>query len=145
MLFQNSWEALGLNNLVLVSHGNFCTALKASAEMIMGEQENIYTVPLLAEEGEKEFLAKFEEITQSLDNFVIFSDLLGGTPCNILSKKLMNGASFELYAGMNLPMVISFVNANLLGSQSDFVAEAKESTVKVNELLAADAFEEEDE
>ncbi|MGX7149555.1 PTS sugar transporter subunit IIA [Enterococcus ureasiticus] len=134
-----------MNNLVLVSHGNFCTELKASAEMIMGEQKKIYTIPLLAEEGEKEFLAKFEASTQSLDDFIVFSDLLGGTPCNILSKKIMNGASFELYAGMNLPMVISFVNASMLGSESDFVAEAKENTVKVNELLTADAFDEEDE
>lgn len=113
--------------------------------MIMGEQHNIYTVPLLAEEGEKEFLTKFEEITRSLDHFIVFSDLVGGTPCNILSKKLMNGDSFELYAGMNLPMVISFVNASLLGSQSDFVSEAKEHTVKVNELLTSDAFDQEDE
>lgn len=134
-----------MNNLVLVSHGNFCTELKKTAEMIMGTQDNIYTVPLLAEEGEKEFSAKFEETTQSLDEFIVFSDLLGGTPCNILSKQLMSGAVFELYAGMNLPMVISFVNANLLGSPSDFVAEAKESTVCVNELLATDAFAEEDE
>ena len=111
----------------------------------MGEQHNIYTVPLLAEEGEKEFLTKFEEITRSLDHFIVFSDLVGGTPCNILSKKLMNGDSFELYAGMNLPMVISFVNASLLGSQSDFVSEAKEHTVKVNELLTSDVFDEEDE
>ncbi|MEI5994276.1 PTS sugar transporter subunit IIA [Candidatus Enterococcus mansonii] len=134
-----------MNHLLLVSHGNFCTELKKSAEMIMGPQDNIYTVPLLAEEGEKEFLAKFEEITDSLDHFIVFSDLLGGTPCNILSKKLMSGESFELYAGMNLPMVISFVNANLLGSQGDFVTEAKESTVNVNELLKAAAFDEEDE
>ena len=110
----------------------------------MGAQDNIYTVPLLPEEGEKEFVAKFEAITQSLDDFIVFSDLLGGTPCNILSKKIMAGETFELYAGMNLPMVISFVNANLLGVQGDFVTEAKESTVNVNDLLVA-AFDEEDE
>ncbi|EOH96145.1 PTS system IIA component [Enterococcus moraviensis ATCC BAA-383] len=134
-----------MENLVLVSHGHFCTELKNSAEMIMGPQDNIYTVPLLAEEGEKEFLDKFETITHSLDHFIVFSDLLGGTPCNILSKKILNGESFELYAGMNLPMVISFVNANLIESQSDFVTEAKENTVKVNERLANDVFDEEDE
>ncbi|MBO0441120.1 PTS sugar transporter subunit IIA [Candidatus Enterococcus ikei] len=133
-----------MTNLVLVSHGNFCTELKNSSEMIMGAQDNIYTVPLLPEEGEKEFVAKFEAITQSLDDFIVFSDLLGGTPCNILSKKIMAGETFELYAGMNLPMVISFVNANLLGVQGDFVTEAKESTVNVNDLLVA-AFDEEDE
>lgn len=134
-----------MNNLVLTSHGNFCTELKNTVEMIMEPQENIYTVPLLAEEGEQEFLAKFAKETSTLEEYVVFSDLLGGTPCNVLSKKLMTGASFELYAGMNLPMVISFINGTLLNEASDFVGEARENIIKVNEIIVADIFDEEDE
>ena len=134
-----------MNNLVLTSHGNFCTELKNTVEMIMGPQENIYTVPLLAEEGEQEFLAKFAKETSTLEKYIVFSDLLGGTPCNVLSKKLMTGASFELYAGMNLPMVISFINGTLLNEASDFVGEARENIIKVNEIIVADIFDEEDE
>lgn len=134
-----------MNNLVLTSHGNFCTELKNTVEMIMGPQENIYTVPLLAEEGEQEFLAKFAKETSTLEEYIVFSDLLGGTPCNVLSKKLMTGASFELYAGMNLPMVISFINGTLVGKASDFVGEARENIVKVNEIIVTDIFDEEDE
>lgn len=134
-----------MNNLVLTSHGNFCTELKNTVEMIMGPQENIYTVPLLAEEGEQEFLAKFAKETSTLEEYIVFSDLLGGTPCNVLSKKLMTGASFELYAGMNLPMVISFINGTLVGEASDFVGEARENIVKVNEIIETDIFDEEDE
>ncbi len=52
----------------------------------MGPQETISTVALLPEEGEADFLEKFEAITESLEDFVVFADLLGGTPCNILSK-----------------------------------------------------------
>lgn len=70
-------------HLVLVSHGRFCEELKKSAEMIMGPQETISTVALLPEEGEADFLEKFEAITESLEDFVVFADLLGGTPCNI--------------------------------------------------------------
>lgn len=134
-----------MNNLVLTSHGNFCTELKNTVEMIMGPQENIYTVPLLAEEGEQEFLAKFAKETSTLEKYIVFSDLLGGTPCNVLSKKLMTGASFELYAGMNLPMVISFINGTLVGEASDFVGEARENIVKMNEIIETDIFDEEDE
>ncbi|MBU5555538.1 hypothetical protein KQJ30_21060, partial [Enterococcus sp. S157_ASV_20] len=70
-------------HLVLVSHGRFCEELKKSAEMIMGPQETISTVALLPEEGEADFLEKFEAITESLEDFVVFADLLGGTPCNL--------------------------------------------------------------
>ena len=35
-----------MKTLVLVSHGHFAEGIKQSAEMIMGEQENIHTVIL---------------------------------------------------------------------------------------------------
>ena len=127
-------------HLVLVSHGRFCEELKKSAEMIIGPQETISTVTLLPEEGEADFLEKFEAITESLEDFVVFADLLGGTPCNILSKKIMQGASFDLYTGM-----ISYVNASLLAIEGDYVKESAESIVKVNELLLNVAVDDEDE
>ena len=57
----------------------------------------------------------------------------------------MQGASFDLYTGMNLPMVISYVNASLLAIEGDYVNESAESIVKVNELLLNDAVDDEDE
>lgn len=135
-----------MNNLVLVSHGDFCKELKNSAEMILGPQENIYTVSLLPNEGEKEFSEKFEAVTQSLDgDYTVFADLMGGTPCNIAAKKIMNGSNFDLYAGMNMPMIVSFVNASLVGNTQTLVTESRESIVKVNDLLTVDNFDEEDE
>lgn len=135
-----------MTNLILISHGDFCIELKRSAEMILGPQGNIYTVSLLPNEGEKDFTEKFDAVTDRLGgNYTVFSDLMGGTPCNIASKKIMNGAVFELYAGMNLPMVISFVNAALIGNANSLVMETQQSIVKVNDLLDAGVFDEEDE
>ncbi|MEG0750109.1 MAG: PTS fructose transporter subunit IIA, partial [Carnobacterium sp.] len=69
-----------MNNLILVSHGDFCKELKNSAEMILGPQENIYTVSLLPNEGEKEFSEKFEVVAEPLDgDYTVFADLMGGT------------------------------------------------------------------
>lgn len=135
-----------MNNLILVSHGDFCKELKKSAEMILGVQENIFTVSLLPHEGEKEFTEKFDTIFDPLNgDYTVFADLLGGTPCNIVSKKIMGGSTFELYTGMNLPMIISFVNATLTGNSNSLITETKESIVKVNDLLDAEDFDEEDE
>lgn len=47
--------------LVLISHGLFCEELKKSTEMIMGPQENIHTVGLLASESAEDFREKFEK------------------------------------------------------------------------------------
>lgn len=110
----------------------------------MGPQETISTVALLPEEGEADFLEKFEAITESLEDFVVFADLLGGHLV-IFYLKIMQGASFNLYTGMNLPMVISYVNASLLAIEGDYVKESAESIVKVNELLLNVAVDDEDE
>ena len=119
--------------LVLVSHGRFCEELKASTEMIMGPQENIHTVALLPEEGPEDFTAKFVE---GVDDYVVFADLLGGTPCNTVSRLILEGRAIDLYAGMNLPMVIEFINSSLIGSEGNYPERAKESIVKVNDLLS---------
>ena len=104
--------------------------------MIIGPQDNIYTVALLPEDGPEEFTAKFEAAVEGLDDFLVFADLLGGTPCNVVSRLIMEGRDIDLYAGMNLPMVIEFINASLTGADADYKSRAAESIVKVNDLLA---------
>ena len=66
--------------LVLVSHGHFCEELKKSTEMIMVPLEFIHTVPLLPEEGIDDFTAKFLATVKELDDYIVFADLIGGTP-----------------------------------------------------------------
>ncbi|HAQ2186485.1 TPA: PTS fructose transporter subunit IIA, partial [Enterococcus faecium] len=120
--------------LVLISHGKFCEELKKSTEMIMGPQEDIYTLPLLPEDGTETYKQKFLTVTDSLNDFVVLCDLLGGTPANIISKLIMEGQQITLYAGMNLPMVIEFINSQMIGSEPEFVRAGCESIVSVNEL-----------
>ncbi|MBL4994142.1 PTS fructose transporter subunit IIA [Enterococcus xinjiangensis] len=129
--------------MVLISHGKFCEELKKSTEMIMGPQKDIYTLPLLPEDGTETYKQKFLTVTDSLNDFVVLCDLLGGTPANIISKLIMEGQQFTLYAGMNLPMVIEFINSQMIGSEPEFVRAGCESIVSVNELINGIAEEEE--
>ena len=129
--------------LVLISHGKFCEELKKSTEMIMGPQEDIYTLPLLPEDGTETYKQKFLTVTDSLNDFVVLCDLLGGTPANIISKLIMEGQQITLYAGMNLPMVSEFINSQMIGSEPEFVRAGCESIVSVNELINGIAEEEE--
>ncbi|HEL2109873.1 PTS sugar transporter subunit IIA [Streptococcus suis] len=131
-------------NLILVSHGLFCEELKKSTEMIMGPQENIFTVALLPEDGPEDFQKKFEDIVADLEDFVVFADLLGGTPANVVSRKLIDGGQFDLYAGMNMPMVIGFLNGVLLGEAVDYVGFGTSNLVHVNSLLTSDEDDEDE-
>ncbi|MGT2888416.1 PTS sugar transporter subunit IIA [Streptococcus didelphis] len=132
------------SKLILVSHGDFCHALKKSTEMIMGPQEDIISVGLLPSEGAEDFKKKFLEAVADLKEFTVFADLMGGTPCNIVSRLILEGAQFDLYAGMSMPMVIGFLNSQLLGETVDYKAFAIENTHKVNDLLVSFEDDEED-
>ncbi|WP_313630342.1 PTS sugar transporter subunit IIA [Enterococcus devriesei] len=121
--------------LVLVSHGLFCEELKKSTEMIMGPQENIHTVGLLPSESAEDFRAKFEATIEQLEDFVVLADLMGGTPCNVVSRLILEGREIELYAGMNMPMVIDFINSQLIGTELSLVESAQSNICHVNERI----------
>jgi PTS system mannose-specific IIA component len=125
-----------MKSLVLVSHGNFADGIKQSVEMIMGPQENIYTVTLDPSDGLDDFREKFEQTIQKLDDFIVFSDLMGGTPNNVASRLLMEGQNFELYAGMNLPMIIGFLNGQIIDEDVNIVDKARTNIINVNEALS---------
>lgn len=125
-----------MTHLILASHGQFSEALKNSAEMIMGPQDSIHAITLEPQEGPEDFKAKFEEVKAGLDNYIVFTDLSGGTPNNVISRYLLEGDSFPLYAGMNLPMVIGFINGEMIGDdQVDYVKAATDNVVDINKLL----------
>ena len=55
----------------------------------------------------------------------------GGTPANVVSRKLLDGGQFDLYAGMNMPMVIGFLNGVLLGEDVDYVEFGRSNLAKM--------------
>lgn len=121
--------------LILISHGNLCLELKKSVEMIMGPQEEIYAVTLQPEEGQAEFLQKFKETIADIDEFVVFADLYGGTPCNVAAKMLLSGSNFKLYTGMNMAMIIDYLNAALLDTKPDPIKGGTQGICDVNASL----------
>ncbi|MFA9494065.1 PTS sugar transporter subunit IIA [Streptococcus sp. E17BB] len=130
-------------NLILVSHGRFCEELKKSTEMIMGPQDCIHTVALLPEEGPEDFRAKFDETIAGLENVVVFADLLGGTPANVVSRALLEGADLDIYVGMNMPMVIGFLNGVLLDQDVDLIEFGTSNIQRLNDLFNNDEDEDE--
>lgn len=126
-----------MKQLVLVSHGMLCEELKKSTEMIMGTQDGIHTVSLLAHEGAEDFQKKLLATIEPLDEYIVLCDILGGTPCNVATRLLMEGYVFDLYAGMNMPMVIAFLNNELIGENTNLVHKAAEAIVYVNNRLTA--------
>ncbi|ENO8770886.1 TPA: PTS sugar transporter subunit IIA [Enterococcus faecium] len=130
--------------LVLISHGLFCEELKKSTEMIMGAQESIHTVSLFSSELAEDFRKKFETVIANLDDFVVLADLMGGTPCNVVSKIILEGQAIDLYAGMNMPMVIDFLTSQLIGTEFALIESATSNICYVNEQIFSDEDDEDE-
>lgn len=124
--------------LVLISHGQMAEGVKQSCELIMGPQKHIHTVCLLPEEGPEDFQKKFEEAIAGVDlqDLTVFADLMGGTPCNVVSRMIMSGKQIHMIAGMNLAMAIGWVNAQMIGQENDYTQAAKQGIVDINQYLA---------
>ncbi|WP_077302605.1 PTS sugar transporter subunit IIA [Virgibacillus pantothenticus] len=124
-----------MKTIILISHGSFCEGLKESVEMILGSQEQIKTVSLLPEEDGSDFLKKFDSVIAEIDgDYVVFADLLGGTPANVISSKIMSGESIEVYVGMNMPMIITYLNSQMLGEPFD-LNKSKENMVDLTQHI----------
>lgn len=97
--------------IVLISHGKYAEELKATVEMIAGKQSNLHTCCLLEGEDSSIFTEKISSLLHKLknENTIIFADLYGGTPCNVVLKQIIQKSNFQLISGMNLPMVLSAI------------------------------------
>ena len=104
--------------------------------MIMGPQKDITTVGLLPDEGPDDFKEKLEQALGSENNAVVFADLLGGTPCNVAAGLLMaHTHEFKLYAGMNMPMIVGFLNAEMTNGELNPTSDGRQGVVDVNAMI----------
>lgn len=101
--------------LLLASHGEMCKGIISSLNCVMGEQEKVVALPLNSEDNIDEYTEKLENIINELDDgdgVMVMVDLLGGSPCNRVSKMILT-KNIKVLTGMNLPMVFSFMEARL--------------------------------
>ncbi|MCT6892981.1 MAG: PTS fructose transporter subunit IIA [Bombilactobacillus mellifer] len=125
--------------LILISHGDFCCGLKRSVEMILGAQPDISAIDLHEGEAPEEFEKRLLKVIKPDVHFTIFTDILGGTPYNVAYRLLLSHKyNFELYTGMNLPMLISYLNGQLVKENANLVHDAKAGIKQISANLVED-------
>lgn len=101
--------------IILITHGTFGEELKKSAELIIGEMQNVYCFSLLAGMESKALIETIERhMAEAPRNSIFLTDLYGGTPSNIgayFAKK----EGYSVVCGLNLPMLIEAENRRSLG------------------------------
>jgi PTS system mannose-specific IIA component len=98
-----------MTGLVLVTHAGLASALKLSAEMIVGTIDNCVVVEVASEERADDIMARVVAAVEAVqaDGAIIMTDLFGGTPSNMAMSFLKEGC-IEVVTGVNLPMLIEF-------------------------------------
>lgn len=126
--------------VILATHGAFCTGIRNSAEMIMGPQEYMETVSMKEGGDPQEVAEEIGRLTDSYDGgTLILADLFGGSPCNYASLQLKK-QDVELVAGLSLPMLLQVLENRDTMCPADLavlaVRTASEMTVDVRKHMS---------
>ena len=99
---------------VIVTHGHLAGELLAAAEMIIGPISHITAVSIVwhddVDAARDEVQRAITRVSQGA-GVLLLTDMFGGTPTNIASMFLEEGA-VEVVTGVNLPMVIKLASSS---------------------------------
>ena len=97
--------------IVVITHGTLAETLVETATMIMGVQENLFTITFLARDSIESLQEKLHKAVQPfLDSgCLILTDILGGSASNICYDYLQE-EYVQIITGVNLPMLIEALN-----------------------------------
>lgn len=97
-------------NFLLVSHGEYAKATKASVEMIAGKLKNVKAIAFKQTMNQDNLL---EEITKVADEFdeapTILVDIAGGTPANTAQRYQQQHPDVAVYSGLSMPLLLAVV------------------------------------
>lgn len=130
--------------IVIVTHGGLAVEFRAAMEHVVGPQKQVETIAIGPEddmeERRRDILAAVKS-ADSGDGVVILTDMFGGTPSN-LAISVMNEASVEVIAGVNLPMLIKLASVRDEADLAKAVDLAKDSGRKyisvASQILSGD-------
>lgn len=98
-----------MKKIILISHGNLCVGMKNTLTMF-GNTSNLATV-CLDEEGIEAFEKKLNKELEDINETIILTDIIGGSPYQIaLNHKINSNKKIEIIAGMNLAMALEAIN-----------------------------------
>lgn len=120
--------------LLLVSHGKMADGMVDSVKLIMGEQENVASISLVAGEDFEKFKETVSDKIYDLDNgdgVLVYVDLFGASPYNATMLSLQdihaNSVQVRVLTGMNLPMILEILAMREFTSLADLAQLAVQS------------------
>lgn len=123
-----------MTQIVLVTHDRLGDELLRTAEMIVGRQDKVHSLSLLAEERPDSLQDRLDGLLQSFgsEDVLILVDMPGGTPYNTVAHWVRE-PHIECVTGVNLPMVVETLvrrNSVTLAELARLAAQAGRESVR---------------
>lgn len=104
--------------IVIGTHGWAAEQLIKTAEMLLGEQENVGWIDFVPGENAETLIEKYNAQLAKLDTgqgVLFLVDTWGGSPFNAASRIVVDKEHHEVVAGVNIPMLVE----TLMGRDDD--------------------------
>nr|WP_318381358.1 PTS mannose transporter subunit IIAB [uncultured Enterobacter sp.] len=100
--------------IVIGTHGWAAEQLLKTAEMLLGEQENVGWIDFVPGENAETLIEKYNAKLANLDTqqgVLFLVDTWGGSPFNAASRIVVDKEHYEVVAGVNIPMLVETLMA----------------------------------
>ncbi len=100
--------------IVIGTHGWAAEQLLKTAEMLLGEQENVGWIDFVPGENAETLIEKYQAQLEKLDTskgVLFLVDTWGGSPFNAASRIVVDKEGYEVIAGVNIPMLVETLMA----------------------------------
>ncbi|WP_320732981.1 PTS mannose transporter subunit IIAB [Enterobacter roggenkampii] len=100
--------------IVIGTHGWAAEQLLKTAEMLLGEQENVGWIDFVPGENAETLIEKYNAQLAKLDTskgVLFLVDTWGGSPFNAASRIVVDKEHYEVVAGVNIPMLVETLMA----------------------------------
>lgn len=100
--------------IVIGTHGWAAEQLIKTAEMLLGEQENVGWIDFVPGENAETLIEKYNAQLEKLDTgkgVLFLVDTWGGSPFNAASRIVVDKEHYEVIAGVNIPMLVETLMA----------------------------------
>lgn len=100
--------------ILIASHGNLCSEILVSAEMILGKQEDVYTESLF-EDGISDFkerlFRRLDQMAACYEEIIFLADIKNATPYNTGLMYMAENIERKVYivSGYNLAMIVELL------------------------------------
>lgn len=98
-------------SIVIATHGESAPALLASAEMIVGNVDNVHAITFLPGQGPDDLLDAYAAAVGDEPEVLFLVDLFGGSPYNAAARFVAERDGADVVAGVNIPMLMEVFQA----------------------------------